>query len=281
MEIKQDLIDSGKYDLKCPYEMKPEFMIVHNTANDAPAKNEVSYMKNNSSSTSFHLAVDDTEAIQGIPFNRNTWNCGDGTNGKGNRKGISIEICYSKSGGARWEKAKENAIEVIAQLLKQYGWGIEQVKKHQDFNGKYCPHRILDEGWDKFLNQIKAKLDGTIPTPISEQIEVDGLWGKDTTRKAQKVFGTPIDGIVSNQYLAYKEANKGLLSSTFEWKGNPSNNGSVLIKAIQKKIGVKQDGYIGTDTIKGMQKWLGTPVDGKVSYPSEMVKAFQRWLNKQ
>lgn len=281
MEIKQDLIDSGKYDLKCPYGMKPEFIIVHNTANDAPAKNEVSYMKNNSSSTSFHIAVDDTEAIQGIPFNRNTWNCGDGTNGKGNRNGISIEICYSESGGARWEKAKENAIEVIVQLLKQYGWGIEQVKKHQDFNGKYCPHRILDEGWDKFLNQIKTKLDGTIPTPISEQIEVDGLWGKDTTRKAQKVFGTYVDGIVSNQYASYKTKNTGLLSSTFEWKNNPNKNGSVLIKAIQKKVGVTQDGFIGTNTIKAMQKWLDTPVDGKVSYPSEMVKAFQRWLNKQ
>ena len=281
MEIRQDLIESSKYSLKCPYEMTPDFIIVHNTANDAPAKNEVSYMKNNSSSTSFHIAVDDVEAVQGIPFNRNTWNCGDGTNGKGNRNGISIEICYSKSGGERWQKAKSNAIEVIVQILKQYGWGIEQVKKHQDFNGKYCPHRILDEGWNKFLNEIKAKLDGRKPTPISEKIKEDGYWGKDTTRKAQKVFGTPIDGIVSNQYASYKAENPGLLSSTFEWKSNPSKNGSVLIKAIQKKIGVRQDGKIGPDTIKGMQRWLGTPVDGKVSYPSEMVKAFQRWLNKQ
>lgn len=158
MEIKQSILDKSKYSLKCPHNMNPKFIIVHNTANDASAKNEVSYMKNNSSSTSFHIAIDDIEAIQVIPFDRNTWNSGDGGNGNGNRNGISIEICYSKSGGERWEKAKANAVEVIVQLLKQYGWGIEQVKKHQDFNGKYCPHRILDEGWENFLNLIRERL---------------------------------------------------------------------------------------------------------------------------
>ena len=122
-------------------------------------------MRTNNSSTSFHIAVDDIEAVQGIPFDRNSWNAGDGTNGNGNRNGIAIEICYSKSGGDKWEKAKTNAVELIVQLLNQYGWGIEQVKKHQDFSGKYCPHRILDEGWEGFLNRIREKL-GQTPVEI-------------------------------------------------------------------------------------------------------------------
>lgn len=158
MEIRQMLVDESKYSLKCPYEMIPKFLIVHNTANDASANNEISYMRTNNSSTSFHIAVDDVEAVQGIPFNRNSFNAGDGRNGNGNRNGIAIEICYSKSGGDKWEKAKTNAVELIVQLLNQYGWGIEQVKKHQDFSGKYCPHRILDEGWEGFLNRIREKL---------------------------------------------------------------------------------------------------------------------------
>ena len=158
MEIRQMLVDESKYGLKCPYTMTPKFLIVHNTANDASANNEISYMRTNNSSTSFHIAVDDVEAVQGIPFNRNSFNAGDGRNGNGNRNGIAIEICYSKSGGDKWEKAKTNAVELIVQLLNQYGWGIEQVKKHQDFSGKYCPHRILDEGWEGFLNRIREKL---------------------------------------------------------------------------------------------------------------------------
>lgn len=115
----------------------------------------------------------------------------------------------------------------------------------------------------------------------TEQIAIDGIWGKDTTKKAQKVFCTAVDGVVSNQYKAYKSKNPGLLSNTFDWKDKPRKNGSPLIKAIQKLVGVSQDGYIGPSTIKAMQKYFSTPVDGKISNPSPMVKAFQKWLNKQ
>lgn len=111
------------------------------------------------------------------------------------------------------------------------------------------------------------------------QLTIDGVWGKQTTMKAQEVFGTPVDGIVSNQYITFKTKNPGLLSTTFNWSTNPNKNGSDLIKAIQKKVGITQDGFIGPVTIKAMQKWLGTIQDGYVSNPSEMVKAFQKWLN--
>lgn len=72
----QSLIDSSKYGVKCPYSMSPKGICVHNTANDAPAKNEISYMKSNNNEVSFHIAVDDVEAIQAIPFNRNVWAAG-------------------------------------------------------------------------------------------------------------------------------------------------------------------------------------------------------------
>ena len=39
--------------------------------------------------------LDEDEVIQGLPLNRNGWHAGDGINGKGNRKGIAIEICKS------------------------------------------------------------------------------------------------------------------------------------------------------------------------------------------
>lgn len=81
-------------------------------------------------------------------------------NGKGNREGIAIEICYSLSGGDRFIKAEQNAVDLIVDILKRYGWGIDRVTKHQDYgNHKYCPHRTLDMGWDRFLNMIKAKLE--------------------------------------------------------------------------------------------------------------------------
>jgi N-acetylmuramoyl-L-alanine amidase CwlA len=138
--------------------MTPEFIVIHNTYNDASANNEVSYMQRNSNSTSFHIAVDNFEAVQGLPLDRNAWHAGDG-NGSGNRKGISIEICYSKSGGARFEAAQDNAAQLTAKMLKERNWDITKVKKHQDFSGKHCPHRTLDDyGWDYFLNLVSKYL---------------------------------------------------------------------------------------------------------------------------
>lgn len=159
MEVRKILVDASKYSIKCPYAMNAEFIIVHNTANDAPAENEIKYMIRNNNQVSFHFAVDDVEVVQGIPTNRNTWNAGDGSKGRGNRNGISIEICYSKSGGDKFIKAEQNAAKFIASILKEKGWGINKVKKHQDFNGKYCPHRTLDMGWNRFLDMIKSYMN--------------------------------------------------------------------------------------------------------------------------
>ena len=158
MQITKMLVPKERYEIKCPYEMNPEFIIVHNTANDASAMAEISYMIGNNNKVSFHCAVDNTRIVQGIPFNRNSWNAGDGKNGDGNRKGISIEICYSKSGGEEFKEAEKLSAEYIAYLLKQYNWGIDRVKKHQDFSNKDCPHRTLEEGWQKFLNLISFYL---------------------------------------------------------------------------------------------------------------------------
>ena len=158
MNIIKNIVPTNKYNLKCPYTMCPSRIVIHNTANDASARNEVSYMISNNQEVSFHYAVDDKEIVQGIPENRNAWQSGDGEHGKGNREGIAIEICYSKSGGDRFVKAEQNAVNLIVDILKRYGWGVDRVTKHQDYNGKYCPHRTLDLGWDRFIKMIESKL---------------------------------------------------------------------------------------------------------------------------
>ncbi|PEA97965.1 N-acetylmuramoyl-L-alanine amidase [Bacillus cereus] len=159
MEIRQKLVNSSKYGIKCPNTMTPEFITVHNTYNDASAENEISYMIGNNNSVSFHVAVDDKEAVQGIPFDRNAWHAGDG-NGNGNRKSIGVEICYSLSGGDKYYKAEDNAAIVIAQLMKRFNIPISNVRTHKSWSGKHCPHRMLDEGrLDQFIKKINEALN--------------------------------------------------------------------------------------------------------------------------
>lgn len=165
--IKENLVPKDKYAIKCPYTRTPTRVVIHNTANDAPAANEISYMRYNDLEISFHYAVDDVNIVQGIPENRNARASGDG-HGKGNMEGIHIEICYSKSGGEKFDKAEQNAAEFTASLLKKYGWGIDKVTKHRDYDGKYCPHRTLDRGWQRFLSMVKRYMEPA-KTPVASK----------------------------------------------------------------------------------------------------------------
>nr|WP_322783545.1 N-acetylmuramoyl-L-alanine amidase [Streptococcus cuniculi] len=63
---------------KQPFAMTPQYLTIHNTANNASALAEISYMNGNTNEVSYHWAVDDVEAIQAIPHKRNAWHCGDG-----------------------------------------------------------------------------------------------------------------------------------------------------------------------------------------------------------
>ncbi len=215
MALIQSLINPNMYEYKCPYSMTPKGICIHNTANDASARNEIAYMQRNYNEVSFHIAVDDNEAIQGLPLNRNAWATGDGANGEGNRNYIQVEICYSKSGGDRFINAEKRAAKEVALLLKQYGWGIDHIRKHQDFNGKYCPHRTLDMGWQRFLNMIQAelnKLNNTSPAPnISNSNELYRVRKSWTDVKSQL-------GAYSNLDNAIKSCPSGYY--VFNSKGN-------------------------------------------------------------
>lgn len=156
----------------------PIGVTIHNagTPSNPSAKNLTAAMKNNPE-TCWHFSVDENEAWQGLPLSTNSWHCGDGASGKGNRQTISIEICrdmYNTTNSDKWEGAKKNGALLTAILLNEYGWTIKDVYTHQmwTIKPKRCPHHILDEGWDKFLALVQKELDiiqgkDTKPQPVT------------------------------------------------------------------------------------------------------------------
>lgn len=172
MQITNVICPESKYPTKCPDITEKDGICIHNTANDASAMSEISYMLGRPEKVSFHVAVDNCRVVTGLPFERSCYASGDGRYGKGNAHKINIEICYSKSGGEQFEEAEDLCASYVAMLLKQYNWGIDKVYKHQDFANKYCPHRTLDMGWERFLNKIREHLE--IQTKPVEQIENKG-----------------------------------------------------------------------------------------------------------
>lgn len=163
-----DLIDKSLYPYKCPYLMnKPQAIIIHNAATPSgTAKALNNALHNSKEYKSWHFSVDDKDVIESLPLNRNAFATGDGAYGLGNRTGIHIEIAKDNDNDSKeeWLKARDNGAKLAAELLHHYGWGIDNLKKHQDYkmtdgSYKYCPHKILDEGWDDFKFLVSQYLD--------------------------------------------------------------------------------------------------------------------------
>lgn len=159
VEIIENLVAENRYGLKCPHNMNPIGITVHNTANSASADSEVAYMVNNNNETSYHFCVDEEHAVQGLPLDRNAWHAGDG-NGPGNRKTIAIEIARSTADDeSLFDRAEENAAQLTAYLCKEYGWTTADIYTHKHWSGKYCPHKTLDKGWERFVNMVQRHID--------------------------------------------------------------------------------------------------------------------------
>lgn len=141
-------------------EMDWTYLTIHNTANRMPAKNEVSYVHSRQGEVTYHFAIDDKECIQLLPLTKSAWHAGDGK-GNGNTKSVAIEICYSlDKGDKRYPIAEDNAAHKAAELLHSKGFGVDRLRKHQDWSGKYCPHRMLDNnGWGNFKNKVQKYLN--------------------------------------------------------------------------------------------------------------------------
>ena len=156
--FREWLVPSSKYNIKAPYTMNPKKITLHNTDNEMPAENEISYMRNNNLQVSYHVAIDEKVAIQGLPYNRNGWHSGDGGNGYGNRNTIGVEICrnYDRSRNttnlndplkSQYTKAEQNTIKFVAQLCidLEIVANNANIKTHNDWNGKWCPSKILNK----------------------------------------------------------------------------------------------------------------------------------------
>ena len=215
--FKQNLVSKDKYSIKCPYAMKVEYITVHDTANRATAENEIKYMISNDKEVSFHLAVDESEVIQGLPFDRNSWSCGDGATGTGNRKSISVEICRpTHEDKSLYMTAEENAVYVVARLLYAHNLSIEKLKKHQDWSGKTCPNVLLKEGrWNTFKECVNTVLKAIHKGECS--IELSSGTTTVTTSNEKYSVGDKVKVLASAQNYATGETIKFFVKgSTYE-----------------------------------------------------------------
>lgn len=282
-----------------------KYIVIHYTGNDGDTdENNGKYFANNIVKASAHYFVDDDSVTQSVPDNYVAWSVGGNkygdckTTGGGkyygkclNSNSLSIEICDDVKDGKVYPSAKTiaNAVELTKKKMKEYGVPASRVIRHFDVVGKRCPAYWCGSTTKNNLwkTEFHNKLGTDAPSkpsnkPLENDLKVDGYFGTATVKATQKWLKTEIDGIVSRQPKCNKKylvrAVDGVWKFTDNYKG-----GSLMVKALQKKVGVTADGYMGKNTVKALQKYLNKKgydlsVDGYMGVAT--VKAWQKYLNK-
>ncbi|WP_394139536.1 peptidoglycan recognition protein family protein [Cytobacillus oceanisediminis] len=193
MIIKQQIIPSykrPKYTVdgkKVSFAMVPEYITIHETANPGKGANAQAHANlqsnGNSRQASWHIQVDDLQAIQSLPFDEAGIHAGDGTYGNGNRKSIGVEICVNTDGN--FEKALDNAAAVVGQLMKQFDIPSHKVVPHKHWSGKNCPTNLLKGRMQEFINRCIAER-GKLDIVVSAQAEKEEEKMYKPTSKALK-----------------------------------------------------------------------------------------------
>lgn len=151
------------YNRRPGHYMTPTTITIHNTGNpSSTAAGERNWLTNptNNRQASYHIVVDEREAVECLPLNESAWHAGDGSGAKsGNRTSIGIEICES----GNYAKTLDNAVKLVASMLKERGWGVDRLRRHWDWSGKICPRLMYDggkwTGWNEFKSRVAAELE--------------------------------------------------------------------------------------------------------------------------
>ncbi len=179
------------------------------------------------------------------------------------------------------------ATDHVGIVEKNYGGYIQTIEGNTsgtDWGSQSAGNGVhrRTRAWNCVRYVIRPPFDGGSGATVNnysgnETLDVDGWWGYATTKKAQTVAGTPVDGEIWGQNPDWKSR---LAGCTGGWKFTDAS-GSTFIKWLQaNRLGVTADGIMGPDTINAFIKVYGNGIqDGKLDSPSTAIKGFQTKLN--
>lgn len=299
LKIRRNILSQGAPNVP-GRKMKPKYITVHNTANTsrgANAEMHARYQHNGSGGrqASWHYTVDDTEIWQTLEDTQQGWHAGDGS-GAGNTQSIGIEICENSDGN--FDKAVKNAQRLIRKLMNKHGMSINNVVPHKHWSGKNCPRKLLGN-WDEFKaglveeeKVISAKSDDLFKVQIgafSKKTNADNL-AKRAKARGFDQYIVKEGGLYKVQIGAFSqkanadEAVKKAKKAGFDVYiiGGKSVNKAKAKSSKpspKPKANLAVDGFLGPQTIRALQRYFGTTVDGVISKPDSLVvRELQKWL---
>lgn len=248
-------------------ENRPKYIVIHETDNyakGADARRHASAQAAGHLSTSVHYYAGSDGVCQAAEHKDGTFSIGVEYNAShavkdaDNRNTINIEICVNSDGD--YGKARENAIALVRELLRDTDIPVERVIRHFDARGKYCPRKMMDSPglWTDFQNQIGRKEPEDDSGTSQGEHEPAEIW--------YRVGSGWKNGICQNQTGAYHNREFAVEDCrpgqyVYDEEGNivysgDDRNGQdftytqkQFIRDVQKTTGSVPDGIAGDETI--------------------------------
>ena len=238
----------------------------------------VSWLCDKRAGTSAHYVVSESTVWCIVDPDRRAWHAG---NSKANHTQIGIELDPNMSRRAATEKT---AAALIADLRAVYG--DLPLSPHKRWTSTECPGNWDLGRLDRLARGVKPGVSGggtsapkpskPASKPAKGKVEVDGRWGRETSKAVQKILGVKqdgrmgpdtykalqkhlggsvIDGLIENQSYRPTELGNGIGPHGWEFTGRGSK-GSATIRRLQRHVGVNADGILFEGTTRAVQRAL-------------------------
>lgn len=233
----------------------PRGLVIHWTANEGKGANAVAnrnYFNKPTTEASAHYIVDDKQIVRCLPENEMAYHVGAKQykpeavaklSSYPNNCTIGIEMCVNADGN--FQETYRRTVELAADILKRYGWGVDRLWRHFDITGKNCPAYFVSDdyarkytgltavqAWAKFKNDVHRLLTAN---PQQSQKTVDNVSVEISLR-------LPV---------------QGYLRDGVSW---------LPIRAVAEAVGGKVEWCATTKQVRVNGKDLTETIEGGVSY---------------
>lgn len=262
---------------------------IHETANTgkgAGALNHAKYLQGTgkNDSVSWHYAVDDKLITRSLPENEVAWHAGDGRNGNGNTKTVSIEICVNPE--SDYKVAKNNAVELAADILARNKIFDAEASLfvHNDWSGKNCPKGILlEKEWPDFNKKVQKELDrlnvkdvkdSALPMTFRVYQPIPGYY--TASDAINGINGLTI--VPQGSYFVFREVSGAINVTKSEhtpgsWIDAKAN---ARAKLQEIKVGdeVTLEGYVFADSLGNGKSSISYKTKGKITKVTDLSRVY-------
>lgn len=168
---------------------RPEYIVIHYTSNQGDtAKNNADYFAREKFGASAHYFCDENEIWQSVKDTDTAWHCGAKTYRHPdcrNANSVGVEICMNDKSGAVRQGSIDHAVQLVRALMDKYRIPKENVLRHYDVTGKYCPGPMVDDPalWAAFKQSLTQTEDDSVRYKYYDDMPD---WAKPTVSKLVK-----------------------------------------------------------------------------------------------